>query len=191
MFKNTKVMLRLMIVVLLGALGLMVFATVSLRSLNANLLNERQSKTHEQIETVVSLVDQLIKDGKAEGVPAEAVQKRAMQLISGLRYSGNQYFWINSMSGEMLMHPTNPKLVGTNISELKDANGTKFFANMIDLVRREGGGFYHYWWQTPQDPKPREKVSYVVGVPQWNWVIGTGIYIDDVGATFWLSLIHI
>ncbi len=185
MFKNTKVMLRLMIVVLLGALGLMVFATVSLRSLNANLLSERQSKTHEQIETAVSLVNELIKEGQAEGLSTEAMQKRAMSLVSGLRYSGNQYFWINSMSGEMLMHPTNPKLVGTQITDLKDANGNKFFANMIDLVRREGGGFYNYWWQTPQDPHPREKVSYVIGVPQWNWVIGTGIYIDDVGATFW------
>ncbi len=185
MFKNTKVMLRLMIVVLLGALGLMVFATVSLRSLSANLLNERQSKTHEQIETAVSLVNTLIKEGQAEGLSTEAMQKRTMEVISGLRYSGNQYFWINSMSGEMLMHPTNPKLVGTDITELKDANGNKFFASMIDLVRREGGGFYHYWWQTPQDPKPREKVSYVIGVPQWGWVIGTGIYIDDVGTTFW------
>jgi methyl-accepting chemotaxis protein len=185
MFKNTKVMLRLMIVVLLGALGLMVFATVSLRSLNANLLHERQTKTHEQIETAVSLVNALIAEGKAEGLPTEAVQKRAMALISGLRYSGNQYFWINSLSGEMLMHPTNPKLVGTQITDLQDANGNKFFADMIGLVKREGGGFYNYWWQTPQDPKPREKVSYVIGVPQWNWVIGTGIYIDDVGVTFW------
>ena len=185
MFKNTKVMLRLMIVVLLGAVGLMVFATVSLRSLNANLLSERQSKTQEQIETVVSLVNQVAKEGQAEGLSTEATQKRAMDLISGLRYSGNQYFWINSMSGAMLMHPTNPKLVGTQITELKDANGNLFFADMIDLVRREGGGFYTYWWQTPQDKKPREKVSYVVGLPQWNWVIGTGIYIDDVGVTFW------
>ncbi|SBV98160.1 Methyl-accepting chemotaxis sensory transducer [uncultured Alphaproteobacteria bacterium] len=185
MLKNAKVLYRLMVVVLLGAVGLAVFAAVSLHSLNANLLAERQGKTKEQIETALSLVRELAREGRAEGLPEPEVQKRAMALVGSLRYSGNQYFWINSMSGEMLMHPTNPKLVGTSITDLKDANGNRFFADMIDLVRREGGGFYSYWWQLPGEAEPREKVSYVVGVPEWQWVIGTGIYIDDVGATFW------
>ncbi len=185
MLKNAKVLYRLMVVVVLGAVGLAIFATVSLRSLNDNLLSERQYKTKEQIETALSLVRELAREGKAQGLPEAQVQARAMALIGSLRYSGNQYFWINSMSGEMLMHPTNAKLVGTAITDLKDANGNRFFADMIDLVRREGGGFYNYWWQLPSESAPREKVSYVVGVPEWQWVIGTGIYIDDVDVTFW------
>ncbi|MGE5475485.1 MAG: methyl-accepting chemotaxis protein [Bacteroidales bacterium] len=185
MLNNTKVLYRLMLVVILGAVGLSIFAAVGLSALKSNLLAERQFKTREQIETVNSLVLALAKEGQEAGLPSEAVQQRAMKLVSSLRYSGNQYFWINSMSGEMLMHPTNQKLVGTSITDLKDANGNRIFADMIDLVRREGGGFYHYWWQTPQESAPREKVSYVVGVPQWNWVIGTGLYVDDVDTTFW------
>ncbi len=89
------------------------------------------------------------------------------------------------MSGEMLMHPLTPKLVGTSIIELKDANGNRMFADMIDLVRREGSGFYNYWWKTASEPAPREKISYVIGFPEWGWVLGTGIYVDDVSDTFW------
>ena len=185
MFANARVLFRLMIVVALGALGLIIFATVSLRSLDDNLLTERQLKTREQIENVTSLVHALAEDGRAAGLSQADIQARVMKTVAALRYSGNQYFWINSLSGEMLMHPTNAKLVGTSITELKDANGNRIFADMIDLVRRDGGGFYHYWWQTPQDPAPREKVSYVIGLPEWGWVIGTGIYVDDVSATFW------
>ena len=185
MFRNVKIIYRLMSVVALGAVGLIIFALVSLNSLKSELLTERQSKTKEQIETVHTMVTALAKQGADNGQELAEIQRKAMQVVSGLRYSGNQYFWINSMSGEMLMHPTNPKLVGTDIRELKDANGNRIFSDMIDIVKKQGGGFYTYWWQTPQETQARAKVSYVVGIPQWGWVVGTGIYIDDVDTAFW------
>ncbi len=185
MLSNVKVLYRLMLVVVLGALGLIAFSWVSLNSLDENLLSEREYKTREQIENVQSLIQAMTKEGQETGASVQETQAKVMKLVSALRYSGNQYFWINSLSGEMLMHPTNPKLVGTSITDLKDARGNRIFADMINLVKRQGGGFYRYWWQTPQDQAMREKVSYVVGLPEWGWVVGTGIYIDDVNTTFW------
>ncbi|HYH39685.1 MAG TPA: cache domain-containing protein [Azospirillum sp.] len=182
---NIKVIYRLMSVVALGAVGLLIFATVTLSTLKGTIIAERQSKTKEQIETAISLVKAVASNGMKSGKGTEELQREAMQVVSALRYDGSQYFWINDLSGKMLMHPLNEKLVGTSILELKDAKGYRIFADMIDLVNRQGGGYYSYWWKTSADPEPREKISYVTGFPEWKWVIGTGIYIDDVDITFW------
>ncbi|MCM8735460.1 cache domain-containing protein [Azospirillum sp. A1-3] len=188
---DIKIAYRLMSVVVLGAIGLLIFGAVTLDNLKTSIISERQAKTKEQIETATSLVRAIADSGVKAGKSKDAAMAEAMQAVSALRYSGNQYFWINSMSGEMLMHPLNPKLVGTSILDLKDARGHNIFADMIDIVRRKGSGYYHYWWQTSQDPQPREKVSYIQGLPEWNWVIGTGIYIDDVDAEFWQQAMHL
>ncbi|MGQ9369101.1 methyl-accepting chemotaxis protein [Azospirillum sp. ST 5-10] len=183
--KNIRILYRLMSVVALGAVGLLVFAAVSVMSLKDTMIAERQMKTKEQIETVLSVVKAVAAEAREAGRSTDAARQDAMRIVSTLRYAGDQYFWINDMSGTMLMHPTNGALVGTSILDVADANGSRIFADMIDLVRRQGGSYYHYWWKGAADRDAREKISYVVRFPDWDWVLGTGIYVDDVDEAFW------
>ena len=103
-----------------------------------------------------------------------------MSTVSSLRYGNNDYVWLNDMDGVFLAHP---KLTGKNANDSQDAKGVYFMRRFIETAR-QGGGFVPYDWVRDQDKPPIAKISYVAPFPEWGWVIGTGIYIDDVAQTF-------
>ena len=118
------------------------------------------------------------------GVPVAEAQQRAMETLRPLRYSGNEYFWVNDMVPRMLMHPIRPELQGQDLSNNKDPSGKLLFVEFVNIVKRQGEGFITYLWPKPGSDKPVEKVSYVKGFAPWGWVIGSGVYIDTVQSTF-------
>jgi len=108
---------------------------------------------------------------------AQDVAKKA---ISGMRYDTNEYFWINDMTPVVVMHPVNADLNGKDVSAVKDPNGFAVFVGFTDMVRKSGQGFVSYLWPKPGMDQPVEKISYVKGFEPWGWVIGSGIYVDDL-----------
>jgi methyl-accepting chemotaxis protein len=88
------------------------------------------------------------------------------------------------------MHPMKPELDGKDLSESKDPNGLKLFVEFVNVVKREQAGFVSYYWPKPGLEKPAHKISYVSGFQPWGWVIGSGIYVDDVDAIFRAHLIR-
>ena len=120
---------------------------------------------------------------------AEA-QHSAAQAIGALRYFGEEYVWINDMHPTMVMHPMKPSLDGTDITELKDPNGKRLFVSAVEAVRANGSGMVDYLWPRPGASEPVPKLSYVIGFQPWGWVIGTGVYVDDlVAAKLRLALV--
>lgn len=113
----------------------------------------------------------------------EEAQQAAIERIRGLRYGpeGKDYFWIQDMHPRMIMHPYRGDLNGKDLEDFRDPRGFAIFVEFADLVRREGEGYIDYVWQWKDDPQRLEpKESYVKGFEPWGWIIGTGIYIDDV-----------
>ncbi len=112
----------------------------------------------------------------------EQFKKEAKRQISNLRFGpeGKDYFFIVDMSGAIVMHPIKPSLNGKNMLDFKDPNGKKLFAEMIRVCREKGEGFVDYLWAKPGKDKPVAKLSFVKLFPQWNWIVGTGVYIDDI-----------
>ncbi len=88
------------------------------------------------------------------------------------------------MSPKMIMHPIRPELDGKELGEMKDPNGNRLFIGFVDVVKSKGAGFYSYLWPKPGFDQPVPKISYVKGFAPWGWIIGTGIYLDDVDAVF-------
>ena len=84
----------------------------------------------------------------------------------------------------MVMHPIKPELQGQDLTDNKDATGKRHFVEFVNVVKRDGAGFVDYQWSKPGLDKPQPKLSYVKGYEPWGWIIGTGIYIDDVDAKF-------
>jgi signal transduction histidine kinase len=113
---------------------------------------------------------------------AEA-QKQAIDQISSLHYGleMKDYFWINDMHPRMVIHPYRSDLNGQDVTDYTDPDGKHVFVEMVETVRKNGAGFVNYKWQA-RDNKFHvvPKLSYVKGFEPWGWVIGTGIYIDDV-----------
>ena len=102
-----------------------------------------------------------------------------------LRYDKKDYFWINDMQPVMIMHPYFKKLIGKDVSRYKDPEGTFLFLEFIETVENKGSGFVHYMWPKPGMDAPVPKVSYVKGFKPWGWILGSGIYLDDIEASFW------
>ena len=103
-------------------------------------------------------------------------------IIRELRYGpqGKDYFWINDMNNRMIMHPAKPEMEGNDLAGLKDSNGKAFFTEMVKICAENGSGFVDYYWPKMGSDKPQPKLSYVELFKPWGWVIGTGIYTDDI-----------
>ena len=114
---------------------------------------------------------------------AEAkLQASSAAVIENLRYGpeNKDYFWINDTQPYMVMHPYKPQLNGKDLSGSKDPNGKKLFVEMVKVCKANGEGFVDYYWPKYGADKPQPKVSFVKLFKKWNWIIGTGMYMDDI-----------
>ena len=114
----------------------------------------------------------------------EEKKRRAMGVVRDMRYSGDNYIWINDMQPAMVMHPIKPALDGQDLSGFKDPNGKKLFVEMAKVCRADGQGFVGYMWPKPGKDKPVAKLSYVRLFKPWGWVIGTGVYLESAEQMF-------
>ncbi len=94
----------------------------------------------------------------AGSMTREAAQQQALKEIKSLRYSQSDYFWINDLRPVMIMHPTNPKLEGQDISTIKDPDGFAVFNEMVTLVKAQGAGMVNYRWPKPGASEPVKKL---------------------------------
>jgi methyl-accepting chemotaxis protein len=112
---------------------------------------------------------------------AEA-QRLAKAAVGQLRYGAGEYFWINDMVPTMVMHPVKPALDGQNMASFKDPAGVPIFQRFVEVARSQGSGLVGYQWPKPGSEQPQDKISYVMAFAPWGWVIGSGIYVDNVKA---------
>lgn len=136
----------------------------------------------DNVWSLLSDYDNRVKSGE---LTLEQAQKRAKARIKGMRYGPEQkdYFWINDMHPRMVMHPYRSDLDGEDLSGYADPNGKRLFVDFVRMVREHGSGYIDYMWQWKDDPdKVVCKISYVRGFKPWGWIVGTGIYTEDVSA---------
>jgi methyl-accepting chemotaxis protein len=179
-----KIGLRIYILIGVAAIGIVGVIMVSASFIEASLNNERGEQTRRLVETVYSMVASLDARAKAGEFSAEDAQKRALVAISSFRYDGNNYFWVNDWDGKMLAHGPKPELVGKGLLEKTDVNGKKIYVDFINIAKNKGGGLYSYFWPDA-DGVAKPKISYVKGYPDWQWVIGSGVFADDIARTAW------
>ncbi len=149
------------------------------------IMAERRAATRAVVESALGVVT-YYGDLATSGVLSEDEAKtRAAAAVASLRYDGQEYFWINDMTPTMVVHPIKPELDGTDLSGIKDANGKPLFQEMVAVVKADGAGFVDYMWPKPGADAPQPKVSYVAGYAPWGWVIGSGVYVDDVRGAAW------
>ncbi len=113
----------------------------------------------------------------------ETAQKEAIDQIRKLRYGtqGKDYFWINDMHPFMIMHPYRSDLEGRDLTLFRDRVGNYPFVSMVKTVMDKGSGFVNYHWQWKDIPEQiSPKISFVAKFEPWEWIVGTGIYIEDI-----------
>ncbi len=171
---------RLIAVVVVLAAGLAALAVVAAGQIQSRIMTERQVATKNVVEAALGVVDHYGRLADTGRMSEREAQDAAVEAVAGLRYSGEEYFWINDMHPTMLMHPFKPELDGTDLSDDVDPDGKHLFVEMVEVVAAEGAGFVDYQWPKPGLEAPQPKVSYVAGYEPWGWVIGSGVYVDDV-----------
>lgn len=183
-FRKRSYLMRIFLPTLFAiALFLSVIWGIILPSFEQTLLDRKQELIHELTSSAWSILASYEQDERNGLLSREQAQTMAATRIEALRYGpeGKDYFWIQDMQPRMIMHPYRPDLIGQDLSNFTDPRGVAIFVEFAELVEREGEGYIEYVWQWKDDPSRLEpKESFVKGFEPWGWVIGTGIYTDDV-----------
>jgi len=153
-----------------------------------SLLDQKRDKTRNLVESAHSLLTYYYQQETQGQLTRSEAQMQAKQAIASLRYENNDYFWINDSHPKMVMHPFKPELDGKDLSQFKDPLGHTLFVSMASIVRQQSQGFVDYQWEKPGHSEPVDKISYVKGFAPWGWILGSGIYVDDVKALFYAEL---
>jgi methyl-accepting chemotaxis protein len=178
---------RIYALICLSFIGLLGVTFLESRELASSLDQQKQIELRHLGDLALGIIKEEHAAVQKGGVSDAEAQKRAMARIGALRYGNNDYFWINDMHPKMVMHPIRAEMNGNDLSTYKDPNGNLLFVDFVNTVKKSGSGFVAYEWPKPGFNKPQPKLSYVVGFAPWNWVVGTGVYIDDLKAQTWAS----
>lgn len=165
-----------------GFLGITLF---TVWELGQALSDQKSVELRHLTQLAVGIAEEEHAAAESGSITVESAKQRAAARIGELRYGDGDYFWINGLDGRMLMHPIKPDLNGTDVLGMTDPNGKPLFAEMIDVVESAGSGYVRYEWPKPGADAPQPKLSYVSGFAPWGWVIGTGVYVDDLSAQTW------
>ena len=179
LFRNLQFGVKALLISATFVLPVVALLTWLIHDEAAAQLAERQNAVRQHVEIAHGLLT-WAQGLEATGMPREEAQARARDAVARLRYEGKEYFWINDMQARIVMHPIKPELDGKDGSQIKDPNGFPLFQGFVDEVRRHGQGFVAYQWPKPGQERPVDKISYVKGFEPWGWVIGSGLYVDDL-----------
>jgi two-component system NarL family sensor kinase len=170
----------LLAIALIG--GLMVTETERLENRQAQvleevLLNAKRDELRSYIALALTSIDHLYGAGRDD----EAAKEQAKAILSNMTFGDDGYFYVYAEDGLNVVHPRMPDLVGTNLWNMRDGDGTYVIRELI-ARGKEGGGFQRYLWPKPSTGKIERKLGYSIALPRWGWTLGTGIYLDDVDA---------
>lgn len=140
----------------------------------ASYMEARRTELKHYVDLAVSTIKPLL--GQAGG------QDRALAILQSLDYGRDGYFFVYDLQGRVLMHSRQSELVGQNLWGLRDPLGRPTIQQLIGQAQA-GGGYVEYLWRKPSSSQLAPKLGYVVAVPEWGWMLGTGLYLDGIEAT--------
>ena len=189
-FGNLKIGSRLAMVVLAGIIGTVVVAAIQLSSIRDNLIQDRMVQIRTLVQSAHAVFDRYESFAKNGTLDRSEAQARAKTAIEAMIFEGGGYFFVYDEEGTTVSLITKPELVGKNLMGLKDPDGRLFVREFIEASIRNGDHFVDYLWPKPGKEAPVPKLSYTKYFKPWGWIIGTGIYIDDVDAIYQENLIY-
>ncbi len=151
-----------------------------LPAIRAQLSAERERAMRQLVEMAYGVLETNEARVRAGELTVAQAQAQAAQLLQQLRYEGSEYFWVNDLSTRLVMHPHLPSMLGMDLTSYRDAAGKAVFVDIVKLAREQGEGFISYLATRPGETTPLPKESYVKLFAPWGWVVGTGIYVEDV-----------
>lgn len=156
---------------------------VVLPELRANIVDRKREMLRELVQTAMDGLAFLEARRQNGELTMAQARELAVRQLRQQRYGREMkdYFWINDMHPTMVMHPYRSDLEGKDISDFADPNGKRLFVEFVQTAKAHGEGFVDYMWQWKDDPKKiAPKLSFIKEFTPWGWIVGTGVYLDDV-----------
>ena len=166
-----------------GAVGLLSIAVIAAVSLRESMLNDKIEFTRHMVEAardVAKTFDEKARSGSMEPAAAKAAAK---DVIRGMHCGAGDYFFVYDYNGTNIVHGLKPDREGKNLLDMKDDHGYAYLPDLIGRARA-GGGYLYYSMAKPGAEGSFRKVSSTVAYEPWGWVVGTGVYLDDIDAEF-------
>ncbi len=152
-------------------------AKSGINTFEQNMLEAKQQEIVNYTNLALSSIEPIYSNAAPDDFDAQETVKN---ILTQLSYGGDDgYFFVYDYLGNSLVHPKQPFRIGKNWIDLKDADGDRVIENLIKVAHK-GGGFHYYKWEKPSSGEIADKLSYAVALEKWNWMLGTGLYIDDV-----------
>src|SRR5574343_2029566 len=170
---------RMQLLVGLTLVGLLVLCVTALFQLKGTMLEDRKEKVRNVVEVGIGIIShhhKLFAEGKLSEDDAKVAARNALR---DLRYASNDYYFGFDTNGVYFVHGGNQAMEGQNKIDLKDTNRNPLIRDLI-AAGQAGGGFVEYWFPRAGQQTAEQKLSYATLFTPWNWVLGTGIYIDDI-----------
>lgn len=182
---NISIRARLWMILSISILCILMVLGGTLVRTYDNVYDSRMMMVKQQVGTVYTLAGHYQQMQKSGTLSKQEAQQLALEAVKQLRYRDVEYFWINDSHPTMIMHPINPALDGTSLTDYKDPNGLRLFVEFVKVAQADSsGGYVPYLWPKVGSNAPVPKISYVRLLEDWDWIIGTGVYTDDVWQEF-------
>ncbi len=173
---------KLFIVVLTAIAGLAVLMALNLASMKESMWAARKDALRHQVENLVSVGNGLQDDITSGRLTLSEATERMKEHVRRVRYGKGEYFFVFDESGTYVAIPK-PDLEGKNVIDRKDPNGVAYVVGLLDAAKK-GGDFSQYAFPRLGETEPSPKMAYSAKLPGWNWIVGTGVYTDDIDAAF-------
>ncbi|WP_044890190.1 methyl-accepting chemotaxis protein [Myxococcus hansupus] len=159
---------------------LLVILGFVLPELREQLREDRILGLKQAVETAYGVLEVYEARERDGSLTRQEAQEQAAALLARLRYSGVEYFWVNDLDTRLVMHPHLPDMLGKDLRGYRDVRGKPVFVDIVRLARAQGAGAVSYEATRPGSPEAIPKESYVKLFAPWGWVLGTGVYVEDV-----------
>ena len=180
-YRNWNIQCKVMAIPLVALIATMIgVQCLVIPLLGSRIMDGRKAATRKSVEVAYGFIAGYDQEVKAGRMPLAMAQTAAANAIRSLRYGGKEYFWVNDLTPRMVVHPTKPELDGKDLTDNKDPNDKHLFVEFVRVCREKGAGYVDYLWPKPEGEQPLPKVSYVKLYAPWGWIIGSGVYVEDV-----------
>ena len=189
LLRNIRISQRIWLILIIALVSTLTAEGLSLSHLHKEIRQAEITKATHLVEVAHDLMafyHQKELNGELTG---EQARQQALSALAAVRYSGNEYYWVNDMNNIMIMHPLAPQTVGTDLTTMRNTEGVNVISEMVQLARSKGTASFEYSWPKPGEEDGSAKIAAFKHFKPWDYMIGTGIYVDAMQAKFRTAVI--
>ena len=149
------------------------------KALEARVVSEKKSELENYIELAITSIEPFLNEEFASVEQEAAISQQIKLILENMTFTEDGYFFAYQTDGTNVLHPKQPWRVGENWWNVEDANGVFIIQELISAAQ-SGGGFVQYLWERPTTGEVARKISYAVAIDRFDWMIGTGVYLDEI-----------